>query len=70
MVSHSRGIYWECGFALVLVVVEIACCQNSLYIGICESAVCIPHEEYLVLLMLKGLNVAGQIGQHGVSGVG
>ena len=59
--SSSRGIYWNCGFAPVLEVIEIACCHKGLYIGICKSAVCIPREEYLVLLMLQGLDVACQI---------
>ena len=54
----------------MLEVIEIACCHKGLYIGLCKGAVCIPHEEYLVLLVLEGLNVACWISQHGVSGVG
>ena len=50
--SSCRAVYWDCGLAPVLDVIEIACYLECLYIRIYNSAVCIPHEEYLVLLVL------------------
>ena len=62
MASSSKAVNWNFRFAAVLEVIEIACCHKGLYIRVCKSDVCIPHEEYLVLLMLQGLDVACQIG--------
>jgi hypothetical protein len=65
--SSCRSIDRDCRYTAVLEVIEVACCHECFYIGVCKGAVCIPHEEDLVLLLLERLNVCCQVGKHGIS---
>ena len=42
VMSSSRAVYWDCGLAPVLDVIEIACYLECLHIRICNSAVLPP----------------------------